>query len=128
MLTFDHPEELIHWLGQRLKKEQPQSKMSAGIVRVYDHLIEELMMFYGSTAFWEHERLGILLHTAAEDPRPVHCSQKIIGFIVEIFAEAEEDGLNLEDVIRIMFEFLDVDEDELRIVKSGGERYVVSTP
>ena len=128
MVIFDKPEELIHWLGQLLKKEKPHSEMSAGLVRVFDGLIEELMVYYGRTVRWDDERLEVLLSTAAEDPRPIRCTAKIIGFIVEVYSAAAEMGeLDLEEAMRILFEFLDIRDDELRIVESSGERYVVST-
>ena len=47
MVIFDKPEELIHWLGQLLKKEKPQSDISEGFVCVFDGIIEELMISYG---------------------------------------------------------------------------------
>ncbi len=123
--------DLLTWFAKQLRNAEPKGNVAVGVFQVFDDVIDHCLDENGSLDIVHHEWVYYFLDVFAlinKFPGQQRCSALVPEFLAVVYGEANATGVvSGQRLIKVMMELLELSDADLKTVRTGGRKCLVST-
>jgi hypothetical protein len=123
--------DLLTWFAKQLRNAEPKGNVATGLVQVFDDMIDHCLDENGSLDIVHYEWVYYFLDVFAlinKFPGQQRCSTLVPEFLAVVYGEANATGVvSGQRLIKVMMELLELSDVDLKTVRTGGRKRLVST-